>query len=265
MPESPPNSMLLQHRSFDDFDELAVAASHWDLDLRQLDRGRFEGELLQVGGGRVLFTEARFGRVLDQRGSAPPGVRTIALPAARDVRFNWRKKTITGNDMLIFPPNGELESISQPDFHVFILSLPECLLQEVIEAASAGDVSELLQCETVSCKPSKLAVLREKLRELTLSAKSEDSCLAAANVLREFEYDIPRLFVDALLGSRTFSNYVTSRQRDLAIERAKLFISENSAEPLTVQEVCQAASVSERTLQYAFLVSVHGIQVAFAR
>jgi AraC family ethanolamine operon transcriptional activator len=243
---------ILLHRSFDDFDELAVAAKHWDLDLRQLDRGPFEGELLQAGAGRILFSEARFGRTLDQRGSAPPGMRTIALPAEQDVRFNWRKKTITGNDMLIFPRNGELESISQPDFHVFIVSLPECLLQDVIEAADAREVSELLQAETVSCAPSKMAILREKLRGLALSARRDDSFLANPNSIRELEYHVPRIFVDAIRDSRS-PNYVTRRQRDLAIERAKNFISQNATEPLTVQDVCRAAAVSERTLQYAFL------------
>jgi len=111
----------------------------------------------------------------------------------------------------------------------------------------------LLQCETVTCAPAKIALLREKLRGLALYAKAENTCLAERNVLRELEYDVPSLFVDALLGSRSSRNYVTSRQRDLAIERAKNFISQNSAEPLTVQDVCQAAAVSERTLRYAFL------------
>jgi len=114
----------------------------------------------------------------------------------------------------------------------------------------------LLQAETVSCVSSKMAILRDKLRGLALSAKADNSCLADRNVLRELEYDVPRLFVDALLGSRSSRNYMASRQRDLAIERARNFISQNSAEPLTVQDVCQAAAVSERTLQYAFLEHV---------
>ena len=252
MPKPRPSPILL-HRSFDDFDELATEAKHWDLDLRQLDRGRFDGELLQTAVGTILFTEARFCRSLDQRGSAPPGIRTIALPAKQDVRFNWRKKTITGNDMLIFPCNGELECISQPDFHVFTVSLPESLLQEIIAEVEACEVSELLQRETVTCAPSTMAVLREKLRGLAISAKMVDSCLADENLLREVESDISRLFVDALRGSHTSPTDSNGRQRDLAIERAKTFISQNTTEPLTVQDVCQAATVSERTLQYAFL------------
>ena len=67
-PQRPP---LVTCRSFDDFDELAVAARNWDLDLRQLDRGKFEGELLQAVAGQTLFTEARFGRTLEQRDRLP--------------------------------------------------------------------------------------------------------------------------------------------------------------------------------------------------
>jgi AraC family ethanolamine operon transcriptional activator len=255
MAESRPSPILL-NRSFDDFDELSNEVRNWDLDLRQLDGGRFEGELLQAVVGQILFTEARFGRTLEQKGSAPPGLRTIAIPASQDVRFNWRKKTITGNDMLIFPRHGDWESFSQPDFHVFIMSLPECLLQEITEAVGLRGASELLDAETVSCSPTKMASLREKLRGLILFARENDSCLADAKVLHQLEYDLPTLFVDAILGSRSHAAGVTSRQRDLAIVRAGSFISENADEPLTVRDVCQAADVSERTLQYAFMEHV---------
>jgi AraC family ethanolamine operon transcriptional activator len=252
MPDAQPSPILLD-RSFDDFDELAVAVKHWDLDLRQLDRGRFEGELLQVVAGRILFTEARFGRTLDQKGAAPPGVRTIALPAEQDVRFKWRNKTITGNEVFIFPQNGELESISRPDFHVFIVSLPESVLQEVVDADGGCELAELFERETISCAPSKMARLREHLRNLATSVRRDDSFLTDKNALRELEYQIPRLFVGAIHGSRSSPNHANCRRRDLAIEQAKDFISQNSDEALTVQDVCRAAEVSERTLQYAFL------------
>lgn len=244
---------ILLDRTFDDFDELAVAVKHWDLDLRQLDSGPFEGGLFQAKLGRFLFAEARFGRILDQRGAAPPGMRTFGLPARPDIRFNWRKNAITGNDILLFPRSGELQSISQPDFHVFTVSLPECLLLEAIEASDACGVTELLQAETVCCDPSKMAVLREFLGALVLFAKGNRSLLPDSTVLRELECSVSGLLVDALLGPREAPNGAISRLRDLGIERARTFIDENVNKVLTVRDVCQAADVSERTLQYGFL------------
>ena len=55
MPLRPDNSVLI-HRRFDDFDDLSVAARHWDLDLMQLDRGEFEGEIVQAVSGNSVIT-----------------------------------------------------------------------------------------------------------------------------------------------------------------------------------------------------------------
>jgi AraC family ethanolamine operon transcriptional activator len=250
---APPPGPILLNRSFDDFDELAVAARHWDLDLRQLDQGRFDGDLLQVLAGQTMFTEARFGRTLDQRGSSPPGMRTMAIPAQSGVRFKWRRHTITDNDILIFPRNGELESISQPDFHVFILSLPESLLQEIVELADAPEMIPLLQAETVTSLPSKMKSLRQTLNGLARAAKGGAPLLANANVLRKLEYEIPSLFVEAMCCSTTSNNPLPNRRRDMAVKRAENYISQNIDEPLTVRDICRAVAVSERTLQYAFL------------
>ena len=115
-------------RSFVDFDELAAEARQWDLDLSQLDRGPFRGELLQFGIGNVHISEARFGRTLNQKGSPPAGLRTIGVPAKRDMQFSWRGKQVTGNQLVIFPRGAELSSISNPDFHVYTCSFPEDLM-----------------------------------------------------------------------------------------------------------------------------------------
>lgn len=252
MTESQTGPILL-NRSFDDFDELAVEARHWDLDLRQLDRGSFDGELLQAISGRTLFTEARFGRTLEQRGASPLGMRTLAIPARAEVRFKWRRHAISGNDILVFPQNGELESISQSDFHVFIISLPESSLQKFVEVVDAPKVVPLLQSETVTCSPLKMRILRRTLRGLAHAAKQDSSLLNHANVLHELEYEIPSLFVEAMYRSTSFARRLPSRRRDFAVKQAVSHISQNIDEPLTVRDICHAASVSERTLQYAFM------------
>ena len=136
MPSAPDTCVLL-HRRFDDFDELTAAARHWDLDLMQLDRGGFEGEVVQAVSGGVLFSEGRFGRALTQQGAAPRGMRTFVVPAGHGVRFKWRGKDIRPNDLLAFPRNGELYAVSQPGFHVFTISLPETLLEEAASRAGA--------------------------------------------------------------------------------------------------------------------------------
>lgn len=64
---------ILVDRSFDDFDDLTAEARHWDLDFRQLDRGQFHGEIMQLMVGRIQVAEARFERSLQQLGGATVG------------------------------------------------------------------------------------------------------------------------------------------------------------------------------------------------
>ena len=264
MSETEPSPILL-NRSFDDFDELAMEVKNWDLDLRQLDGGRFEGELFQAVVGKMLFTEARFGRTLQQEGAAPPGLRTIAIPAGPDVQFDWRKTTISGSDMLIFPRHGDWGSFSQPNFHVFILSLPECLLEEAMVAAGLDKVSELLEAEAVSCAPMKIASLRETLSSLTIHAREDESILIDPRILDALQDDLPKLFANAILKSSSRPTGGTRCQRRLVFERAERFISENADEPLTVQDICEAVKVSKRTIQFAFMEHVHVTPKAYLK
>ncbi len=100
----PPDISILLHCRFNDFDELAFEARHWDIDFVQLDRGRFEGEVVQVISGGVLFSEGRFGRTLTQQGVAPRGMRSFVVPAGPNVCFKWRDKDIAANDPARVPP-----------------------------------------------------------------------------------------------------------------------------------------------------------------
>jgi hypothetical protein len=49
--------MMVLDNKFDDFDALAKSARGWDLDFRQLDRGRFEAKLTHLVTPEALLAE----------------------------------------------------------------------------------------------------------------------------------------------------------------------------------------------------------------
>jgi AraC family ethanolamine operon transcriptional activator len=247
------DTSILLHRRFDDFDDLAFATRHWDLDLMQLDRGEFEGEIMQITSSDILFSEARFGRTLTQHGSAPLGVRTFAVPAAPDVRFKWRGREVGPNDLLIFPHSGELYAISGPDFHVFTISLPESVLERVAELTDAGGLQAMLRREVLTCPPSVASPLRYRLHAISRLAKSGITRPTDAARLNGLQSVIPRLLVRAMNSARSIDSIGSTPRRTQVIERAKEFLMESQRRPLAVRDVCEAIGVSERTLQYAFL------------
>jgi hypothetical protein len=48
--------------AFSSFEHLAEVAGEWDLDWRQLDRGRLEASFLKVASGSATFERVAFNR-----------------------------------------------------------------------------------------------------------------------------------------------------------------------------------------------------------
>jgi transcriptional regulator GlxA family with amidase domain len=74
---SAPGGLFHLQRSVADADDLIAESRHWNLGFRQLDRGEFQGELLQFVAESVQIAEARFRRALHQTGAPPSDLRTI--------------------------------------------------------------------------------------------------------------------------------------------------------------------------------------------
>jgi len=247
-------SPVLVHRRFDDFDELAVAARHWDFDFLQLDCGAFEGEIFQAVAGNVLLSEGRFGRTLKQEGASPQGMRTFAIPATPNVRFKWRRHEVVPNNILMFPRNGELHAVSQPDFHVFTISLPESLLHEIAELSGRPvRLSKRLHREKIHCPLPVVDRLRKSVRRIIRAGKADAQLLADPAILNEMQSEIPRLLLNVLVDAGSPTGVFATRKRDRAIKQAEAYIAQFAHRPITVCDVCRAAKVSERTLQYGFL------------
>ena len=76
-----PGDAVLLRATLDDIDVLSEMAQAWDLDFRQLRPETFEFEICQVVAGPIQVGRCRMAAHLYQRGSTPPGVRTIGLLA----------------------------------------------------------------------------------------------------------------------------------------------------------------------------------------
>lgn len=252
MPDSP-HGLILVNRVYEDVDEFGAESHRWDLDFRQLDCGRYHGEIFQVLLGRIMFAEARCTRILQQVGSAPSGMKTIGIPGGDDVRFNWRSQSVTGNDIIVFPNSRELCSVSQSDFHVFTISLPECLLAGVVDRLEAGKVILAMEQERISCPLPMMQQLRAVLRRFVQTVKANPALLGDPSFVRELEFEIPRLCVQAMINERSYSTPCDGWVRGKVVRRSLEFISQNELDSLTVKDVCKTVGVSERTLQYAFL------------
>ncbi len=253
MPHDPPPTYVFQ-RTFADVDDLAAEALQWDLNFRQLDQGRFHGEILQLASSGVHISDARFCRSLHQKGAPPGGMRTVAVPARRDLRLEWRGKAVDGESLMLFPLGSELSSVSGPDFHVYTCSFPDELLSVVGEAFEVGCIDDLAGgADAIQVDPKAIDRLRNCLSRICQSIRMNPGCLSDAATVGLLTRELPSRLIAAVAARKDKCPAAAHRRRRMALTRAEAFIEANASCDIRVRDICQAAGVSERTLQYAFL------------
>lgn len=241
------------HQNINDFDEFCCVIKKWSLDYRQLEKGLFSSELLMFGDDTTIFGRAKLGRKIQQNGEAPPGLITFCILANPECRINWRNHGITGDTLFVFPPDGELDSLTYDDFDVFPLSLSEEFLNQTCELFELPDIKTLInKNEVFQCDPKKLTELRSWLQSIYDQLMTGTVAIRNTHYLKQIERDLADRLVRILAEQHQPVRKKTLRKRDIALRAAEDYIDKSGIEVITVPELCLVTDVSERTLEYAF-------------
>lgn len=246
--------MHLVESQFTDFEQFKKFAIGWDLDFKLLSRNNFiaylnlySNESFQLGRTKLIGT-------IHQNGLVPKGFRTIVLPANSGVSYNWLHKDVNSEQLLIFPRNGILESVSFDNFDVFVLSVSEQKLAALIDSFGFGN-TERVFAESEKYLSLDSAFLRR------FSMMANEFLHYTKNHVKLYSEEIENQMVEQIL-------YVTLkyidetneivqksiiRKRDVALKKSLEYIIENRNRLLSVKELCDFSKVSERTLEYAFI------------
>lgn len=242
---------LYQHIS--DFDEFCANALNWDLDYRQLEHGAFSSELPTFGTNQVLFSRGKLGRRMLQRGSSPQGMITFGLLVDPAIHIYWRNKDVSGEQLFIFPPCGELYSVTQSNFDVFVISLTEQKLDEVCTSLQLPDFRKLIGGhEVFRCNQHMLATFRNFLINTEQTFTTEQCTINNSLHLKQLENGLSEQIIMLFADSNQPVIRNPPRKRDHALLSAVNFIHESRNNILTIPDVCKACNVSQRTLEYAF-------------
>jgi AraC family ethanolamine operon transcriptional activator len=245
--------LISQH--FQDVDDFSETARAWNLNIRQLERGRFLGKMLQYDAGNLQVGHAEFHPGNHQWGEPPQGLRTFGLLADSPSNLVWRGKRIRSNAMMAFPRGSELDAVSRGGrLGVFTLSFSEELLTELCQLAELPGLEELLVgADVVEAEHSEIQELRCFLYRICRKLKKCPSIQKDPSLRQELEFELPLKILKALSLSRTLKQRSSSRMRDRALKQIEDFLDAYPQEPHTVRDLCRIAQVSERTLQYTFL------------
>jgi len=239
---------------FDDFDAFTEAARDWDLDFQQLEGGKFNARLQQCGLENGQLGKAKFDRKLNQTGLTPVGLRTYVVPANPDLRLNWRRHQVSGNDLMIFPANGELASISNSCFEVYTISLADEWLEKQADSLESKQALAMLRSsEVVQLTSDAMSLLRNSCADILENLSANPKYLYSLDFSSQLREELPRLMIQAL-GQYIVRKSPTplARVRRQALKSAREAINCHGRDVITISRLCEITGASERTLQYAF-------------
>jgi AraC family ethanolamine operon transcriptional activator len=239
---------------FDDFDACVDALRPWNFEAVQLDRGSFWGRLIQAQSPTTLVTAVTFGRKLHQTGEPPRGLRTVGILARPKQQFVWRGNLVSGDQIVFFPRGCELDAVSSPGFEIFSVSFSEDRISDLACALSGLDYEELLAGrEIVDCSPSRIRRLRRAAAMVVQPyVELEAAPLLAGSAEHDIGLDLMEALIEALTPHEPSDPTPSHRVRDLAVRRTLDWIDQHDCESPSVTDLCRAARVSRRTLEYAF-------------
>ncbi|ADE55700.1 transcriptional regulator, AraC family [Coraliomargarita akajimensis DSM 45221] len=232
--------------NFEDVDHFTETVRAWDLDFWQMERGPLDAHLSQVWLGDYVIGHARLNRHMHQTGLAPRDGWTFVIPNDHRMRLRWRGHQIESQQLMCFPFNGELESVSHAYFNVYTLTVTETTMSRKLQQLELPQ--DLLENrETCSVSLHLMTALRLQLKYLQQSsfARIENNAFESQQTLESILEQLLRAWTPNLRSRTQVANQGT-------LKRALDYIHYHQRTPIRIADLCEHLNVSERTLQYMF-------------
>ena len=245
---------FLNNQTFNDFEDFATTARSWDVDFRQIERGRFKAFLSQYISENIQLTRASFNRSLDQKGSPPKGLWTFAIVASSDMQLIFKSREIGINDIMLYPPGSEICAISQAGFDILTFSASENFLNSISEKHRLPEFGKQFKgIDIIRSKTKNINIVRDILIRIFSEMHKYDFQTKNGHEAFDKKYNIPKAILSAIYScEKSLSVRHQIKLRDAAFNQAMACIETHAGDPLSVTGLVKSTGVSERTLQYVF-------------
>jgi len=239
---------------FNDSDQFAEVCQQWDVEFEHLSLGKFTAALTIVGSEDFQAFRTGFSSALLQKGASPKSKIVFCLPRHKSNNFFWRGKKIGGNNIIIYPLKGEMDTESKEGFEIFGFSFtPEYIEQLCSQLDYPNLLKRIRNAEVVNVSELSMNMLRNFLENIFKSFPHQTKQLSDPNFIKTIKYEILKQLLHTIDKHLDTSKTYSIRLRDKAFSNAKAYILEHPTDPITVQRLVRRIGVSERTLEFAFL------------
>jgi AraC family ethanolamine operon transcriptional activator len=247
---------FVQRALFYDFDDFTENIRGWNNEFRQLDKGKFWGELLQIFSDSVLITFGSMNRRLEMHGVSPKNMKMFGIPLETDLPIVWRGKALENSSIQSYGVYTEFEAVTPPGFTTYTISISEALISQFCREHNLPELEKKLnEPAPFIVNPDNLQELQWKIHAITQALAINPLSLNNAGLRTEIESELPVMLLKALSSTNPKAHRPSLKRREIALKRARGYIAEfgnELLEPITVGDLCKITGVSERTLEYAF-------------
>ncbi|WP_299348879.1 helix-turn-helix domain-containing protein [uncultured Shimia sp.] len=252
---------VLLDAGFPDVDVLCDTVRLWDLDLRPLridpEKG-LAGQVVQKLCAGGAYGYCGLNGSFDQFGSAPPGVFTFVVRKAGVGNIWWRSLDTVEGEVLVYKPGSEVRCVNGQGFAVHTISVDDLRLREICESLKIACPDPVTLPEVFRLPARVLEGVRAELE----SCLTGPTTALGASVQRLSELLVSTWVAQLQTRYRQRPNL---RARDRAIRNCLEFLEQSDLASVDMQQLCNQANVSKRTLQYAFREKFQITPYAFLR
>ncbi|MEO0538179.1 MAG: helix-turn-helix domain-containing protein [Cyanobacteria bacterium P01_A01_bin.123] len=236
-----------------DIDEIVEAVRFWDLESTQLRPGTVSGQLcqIQMEGLQVIYTQ--MGCTVRTRGNAPPNTIAFGIAKNRVGRTVWQGHEFH-YDQVIVNTNREVDLKTPDDYEQFVLTVDKTLLFEIADNCYRRNLAkELRQKSVLDSDPVALERLRKMLTALFEANLGQGVSLAGVEVPGQAAERLIAGLIEAIPAPEDAQQQkLRPFKRTRLAKRVEAYMLDHLDVPLSLQDLCEVAGTSERSLHYAF-------------
>jgi AraC family transcriptional regulator, ethanolamine operon transcriptional activator len=237
--------LIIAHSNLDLF-EFTQAVKEWYIDFIQLGGGEFRITMNQIIFPEFQLAHVHFNSKVKQEGRSPKGYWTFAF--VRDFHLYWRNFEVSPRSIVIYAPNSEINSVSNPLFEPLLFSIEEGILLELARQDNSKQLLAKIQSGVLQAKGDLFDTLSIQIMDGINNYKNDPNYDGKHIFTNTFVIQLLQL----IKKSEPSTKKVSSKKRLQLLVDAERFIQNNIDENVTVSEIATQCGVSKRTLLYAF-------------
>ncbi len=236
-----------------DVDEQAALLRGWNQTYNQMSPGAFKGSIQETDLGAIQIFREVTSNSLHQTGALPGGTCAVGIPIGMKGSATFCGTACDGSQLHIFSGASGFEFYSPEELDIVGVVIPQAHLVRALDVRETDNFSQPAEAHLRTTSARCGRQLRETaLSILSVLSDTADPVARAAMIVLMMR-DLTASVADAIAGDHHDNGIrIPQGHRWQIVDRAISFAHDDPGSPVSIEDLCAAAGVSRRTLQYCF-------------